>query len=302
MTLKQALGRAREILLVKNIEDAPLESELLLRHALGISRTQLYLDLDHEPSPEQEATFWHLIERRLSHEPTAYILGHREFYGLDFYIAPSVLIPRPESEQLVEKALQLAQNHDVFIIAEVGTGCGAIAISLALNLPQAKIYATDISAPALNVALFNCQKHGVLDRICLLQGDMLDPLPEPVDLIVANLPYVKESEINTAGFEPLVALNGGSDGLERIRQLCRQVGDKLRSEGCLLLEVGQGQQKTVTTFLRSLFPSAEIEVAPDLSGIDRVISLRLTHSAELNPPLAFARRGTPDVRRQGVQL
>ncbi len=300
MTLKQALGRAREILVANNIEDAPLESELLLRHALKISRVQLYQDLNHELSPEQEETFWQLIERRLSHEPTAYILGHREFYGLDFYIDPSVLIPRPESELLVEKALKLAQSQPVSTIAEVGTGCGAIAISLALNLPQAKIYATDISAPALKIALLNCQKHGVVDRICLLAGEMLDPLPEPVDLIVANLPYVKESEINAAGFEPPVALNGGSDGLEKIRRLCCQAGDKLRPEGCLLLEIGQGQERAVTTFLRSLFPSAEIEVAPDLSGIDRVISLRLTHSPELNPPPAFARRGRPGVRRQDV--
>jgi len=300
VTLKQSLGRAREILVANNIEDAPLESELLLKHALNISRVQLYLDLNHELSPEQEATFWHLIERYLSHEPTAYILGHREFYGLDFYVDPSVLIPRPESELLVEKALKLAQNQPVSTIAEVGTGCGAIAISLALNLPQAKIYATDISAPALKVALLNCQKYGVANRICLLAGDMLDPLPEPVDLIVANLPYVKEAEINAAGFEPLVALNGGSDGLEKICQLCRQAGDKLRPEGCLLVEIGQGQERAVTTFLRSLFPSAEIEVTPDLSGIDRVISLRLTSNAELNLPPAFAQQGKPGVRRQGV--
>ncbi len=303
MTLKQALGRAREILVTNNIDDAPLESELLLRHALKISRLQLYLDLDHELIPEQEKTFWHLIERRLSHEPTAYILGHHEFYGLDFYVDSNVLIPRPESELLVEKALKLAQNHTVSTIAEVGTGCGAIAISLALNLPQAKIYATDISVPALKVALLNCQKHGVVDRICLLTGDMLDPLPEPVDLIVTNLPYVKESEMNAAGFEPLVALNGGSDGLEKIHQLCHQVGDKLIPAGCLLLEIGQGQERAVTTFLRRLFPSAEIEVAPDLSGIDRVISLRLAHDPpELNPPPAFAQRGRPGVRHQGAQL
>jgi len=281
VTLQQALGRAREILVANNIEDAPLESELLLRHALKISRTQLYLDLNHELSPEQEATFQHLIERRLSHEPTAYILGYHEFYGLDFYVDHSVLIPRPETELLVEEAIKLTQSHTVTTIAEVGTGCGAIAISLALKLPQAKIYATDISAPALKVALSNCQKHGVVDRICLLQGDMLNPLPEPVDLIVANLPYVKESEINAASFEPLLALNGGWDGLEKIRQLCRQVGNKLRLEGCLLLEIGQGQEKAVNTFLHSQFPSAEIEVAPDLNGIDRVVSLRLTQPQSL---------------------
>jgi release factor glutamine methyltransferase len=164
-------------------------------------------------------------------------------------------------------------------MAEIGTGCGAIAISLALKLPQAKIYATDISAPALKVALVNCQRHGVVNRIRLLHGDMLDPLPEPVDLVVANLPYVSELEMpDLANFEPLLALDGGSDGLEKIHQLCRRVTDKLRPDGCLLLEIGQGRGKGVTTCLRSLFPSAKIEVAPDLSGIDRVVSLRLTHN------------------------
>jgi len=274
VTLKQALTRAREILAANNIEDAHLECELLLRHSLKISRVQLYLDLDHELSPKQEETFWALIKRRLNGEPSAYITGHREFYGLDFYVDPHVLIPRPETELLVEKALYLAQNHPVSTIAEIGTGCGAIAISLALKLPEAKIYATDISAPALKVALFNCQKHKVVNRICLLQGNMLDPLPEPVDLIITNLPYVRELELpNPANFEPLLALDGGSDGLEKIGQLCQQVKDKLRPKGCLLLEIGQGQKRAVTTFLRSLFPSSKIEVAPDLSGIDRVVSL-----------------------------
>ncbi len=278
MTLKQALGRAREILITNDIEDAPLEAELLLRHTLKIGQVQLYLDLDHELDSEQEETFWHLVERRLSPEPIAYILGHREFYGRDFCVDRSVLIPRPESELLVERALKLAQNHTVSTIAEVGTGCGAITISLALNLPQAKIYATDISVPALKVARFNCQKHGVVNRVCLLAGDMLDPLPEPVDLIVANLPYVKESELShicSTNSEPLLALDGGSDGLARIRQLCQQVGDKLRPGGCLLLEIGHGQERAVTALLRSLFPSAKIGVAPDLSGIGRVISLTL---------------------------
>ena len=237
MTIRQTLSRARGILTASNIEDAPLECELLLRHTLKISRVQLYLDLDRDLSPEQEETFWHLIERRLSGEPTAYITGHREFYGLDFYVDPRVLIPRPESELLVEKTLSLAQCRTVSTIAEIGTGCGAIAISLALNLPRAKIYATDISASALNVALFNCREHGVANRISLLQGDMLAPLPEPVDLIIANLPYVKELELLTPSpvdSEPQLALNGGPDGLEKIRQLCHQAGSKLYPEGCLL--------------------------------------------------------------------
>lgn len=280
MILKQALSRARGIFAENNIEDAPLEGELLLRHALKISRTQLYLDLDQELSPQQEQAFWRLVERRLNGEPTAYTTGHRQFYGLDFYVDPRVLIPRPESELLVEIALGLAHNHRLSTIADIGTGCGAIAISLALELPQTRIYATDISAPALQVARLNCQKHEVTDRVHLLHGDMLDPLPEPVDLIIANLPYVKKSELAGIKFEPRLALDGGSDGTKRIRHLCRQVGSKLSAGGFLLLEMGQGQREAITTFLHTLFPDSEIEVVPDLSGIDRVISLSLTASQQ----------------------
>jgi release factor glutamine methyltransferase len=284
VTLIQALNHAREILVANNVEDASLESELLLRHALKISRVQLYQNLNQELKPKQEKTFRELIKRRLSGEPTAYITGHREFYGSDFYVDFNALIPRPESELLVERALALAQNRPISTIAEIGTGGGAIAISLALNLPQAKIYATDISAPALKVALFNCQKHGVLNRIHLLQGDMLDPLPEPVDLIIANLPYVKEPELCClTDFEPRLALNGGADGLDKIHQLCRQVSYKLRPDGCLLLEIGQGQGRAVTTLLHSLFPSAKIEVIPDLGGIERVVSLTLTTTKVTQP-------------------
>ena len=278
MTIGQALSTARDTLAASNIEYPPLESELLLRHVLKLDRVQLYLALDHELSPQQDERYRGLIQRRLNHEPTAYITGHREFYGLDFYVDANVLIPRPETELLVEKALGLAQDRTVSTIAEIGTGCGAIAISLALNLPQAKIYATDVSATALEVARLNCQKHAVTDRICLLSGDMLDPVPEPVDLIVANLPYVSQSElsrVNTLNFEPSLALDGGPDGLEKIRRLGTEVGSKLRPGGCLLLEIGQGQRKAVTAFLRSLFPPAEITVAPDLSGIERVVCLSL---------------------------
>ncbi len=285
MTRNQALSHARRTLTTGNIEDAPLECELLLRHTLKLSRAELYLDFNNELNPQQEETFWHLIRRRLNGEPTAYIIGHREFYGIDFYVDPGVLIPRPESELLVEKAITLAQNHPIATIAEIGTGCGAIAISLALNLPQVKIYATDISTPALKVARVNCQRHGLADRVCLLQGDMLAPLPQPVNLIIANLPYVKEAEIDAGNLEPLLALNGGSDGLEKIRQLCRQLNDKLHPEGYLLMEIGQGQGKAVTTLLGSLFPSAEIEVAPDLGSIDRVVSLIPTSCHKLTPTL-----------------
>jgi release factor glutamine methyltransferase len=283
MTLKQALERARGALLARGIDDVLLECQLLLRRASGISQVQLYLDLDRELDSEEEAAFWRLVERRLSGEPMAYIRGHREFYGLDFSVEPGVLIPRPESELLVEQAIKLAEDGAVSAVAEIGTGCGAVAISLALHLPLAKIYATDISTSALKIARFNCEKHRVADRVCLLRGNMLHPLPEPVDIIIANLPYVREAElpqVSSAGFEPLLALNGGVDGLDKIRQLCGQAGDRLCPQGSLLLEIGQGQATAVTALLSRLFPSAEIEVTPDLSGIERVVRVTLTAVSE----------------------
>ncbi|MBM4432769.1 MAG: peptide chain release factor N(5)-glutamine methyltransferase [Chloroflexi bacterium] len=282
MILKQALEKGRAALIAHNIEDAFLEGELLLRHTLNINRVQLYQDIEQQLSPEQEKIFQRLIERRLTGEPVAYIIKRREFYGLDFYVDRRVLIPRPETELLVEKALSLAQKKTISTIVDIGTGCGAIAVSLALNLPRTKIYATDVSASALEVALINCRKHGVAGRVRLLHGDLLDPLPEPVDLIIANLPYVNEKELTPKSplkFEPGLALNGGSDGLERIRRLCRQINRKLNIEGSLLLEVGQGQAAAVSTLLHSLFPSAEIEVTPDLGGIDRVVSFTLTRNS-----------------------
>lgn len=274
MTLKQALLSARQTLAENDVEDAPLEGELLLRHALNIDRVQLYLALDRELSPQEEETLQRLVQRRSAGEPTAYITSHREFYRLDFYVNPHVLIPRPESELLVEKALTLAKNHPRFTIADIGTGSGAIAVSLALELSRSKIYATDISTAALEVARINCQKHGVADRVYLLKGSLLEPLPEPVDLIIANLPYVRQSELAPLNFEPRLALDGGSDGMEWIRQLCRQVDSKLRIGGSLLLEIGQGQRGAVTALLRRLFVGGKIEVIPDLGGTDRVVTLR----------------------------
>jgi len=276
---RKALAQARETLADNNIDDASLEGEILLRHVLGINRSQLFSDLDGSVSPAQAESLRKLLERRLSGEPSAYITGHREFYGLNFKVNRHVLIPRPESELLVEKALSLCRSHAMSIIADVGTGCGAIAICLAKNLAAATIYATDISSQALEVAGENCRRHGVTDKVVLLQGDMLRALPEPVDLIVANLPYVREAELSGSGplsFEPKLALDGGADGLAGISILCRQAGKKLRNNGSMLLEIGQGQAEAVKAILYKSFPSALIEVDRDLAGIERVMSLRLT--------------------------
>lgn len=279
MTLKQVLDQARQIFTTNRIEDASLEGEILLRHTLKIDRAGLYSELDRELGADQKDVFWNLVQRRVSGEPTAYITGRREFYGLDFYIDQRVLIPRPETELLVEKALELAQTRAIAAVADIGTGCGAIAISLARHLPRLKIYASDVSADALEVARINCRKHGVVDRIQLRHGDMLEPLPEPVDLIMANLPYVTGEEISRsalADFEPLIALNGGADGLDKIKRLCEQAADKLSPDGVMLLEIGLGQSRPVVGLIHRHFPSASVEVIPDLQGIERVVSLCLT--------------------------
>jgi release factor glutamine methyltransferase len=275
MILKETLVHTRQVLAANDIDDALLESELLLRQTLRLNRVQFYQNLEQRITLEQQDVLQKLVERRLKGEPAAYIRGYREFYGLDFYVNSDVLIPRLETEHLVDKALSLAHNYQKPLITDIGTGCGNIAISLALNLPWVKIYATDISASALKVARLNCYKHGVCNSIRLLNGDMLEPLPEPVDFIIANLPYVKQSEVDTNGFEPVLALNGGIDGLEVIKHLCRQVSGKLRPGGCLLLEIGQGQREVVTSLLNNLFSTTDIEVISDFSGIDRVVSMVL---------------------------
>ncbi|MGD9117585.1 MAG: peptide chain release factor N(5)-glutamine methyltransferase [Dehalococcoidia bacterium] len=277
MKLAQALNSARDTLAQKDIEDASLEAEILLRHTLKIDRTQLYLDFEKELNPEDEKAFEALITRRLKGEPSAYIIGHREFYGRDFYVNAHTLIPRPESELLVETALRTVKERQLHTIADIGTGCGAIAITLALEIPNAKIYATDLSAKALEVAEVNCKRHGA-DGVRLLQGDMLEPLPEPVDLIAANLPYVQRAEIAPDNFEPLLALDGGAKGTEMIARLCRQAKGKLKDDGSMLLEVGQGQSGAITGLLHHLFPSGITEVLPDLGGIERVASLNLSEA------------------------
>ena len=274
MKLAEALNHHRAVLTRNAIEDASLEAELLLRHALKLNRTQLYLELENKLSTQDEKAYAALIERRLKGEPSAYIIGHREFYGRDFQVNYHTLIPRPESELLVERALELAYQRHLHTIADIGTGCGAIAISLALELPQVKIFATDISPQALEVTKTNCQRHGV-GSVRLLQGDMLESLPQPVELIVANLPYVRRAEIVPDNFEPTIALDGGADGTEMIAKLCRQARDKLVEDGSMLLEIGAGQCQTISGLLHQTFDDSTIEVFRDLGGIERVVHLSL---------------------------
>ena len=281
MNRREALVKVRQILIQNNVEEPALESDILLCHTLGIDRVQLYQEPEHELSAEEDAALWQMVNRRGKGEPTAYITAHREFFGLDFLVTPAVLIPRPETELLVERTLELVRTNALSTLADIGTGSGAIAISLAKSLAGVGIYATDISDDALKVARMNCQKHGVADRVVLLQGDLLEPLPEPVDLIIANLPYVRKSDIPQKGplsFEPRAALDGGEEGLDKIKKLIGQLKGKLKPGGWLLLEIGQGQAPAVIDLLTKLFPDAHIEVTRDLAGIERVVCLCLTAS------------------------
>ena len=284
MILSEALQSATQTLLGVKIPNACIEAELLLGHVLGMSKTQLHTKPEMGLSSAETEHLKHLVQRRLNHEPSAYILGHCEFYGIDFYINRHTLIPRPETELLVEKAVELAHHishqKKQITIADIGTGCGAIAISLALALPQAKIYATDISASALEVAEINCGRHAVNGQVELLQGNLLEPLPQPVDMIVANLPYIKTCEFKDLSpeiinFEPTIALAGGKNGLDKILQMLEQMPGKLDYGACLLLEIGQGQGKIATSLVNSHFPQASIELISDLGGIDRVVKVIL---------------------------
>jgi release factor glutamine methyltransferase len=282
MTLTQALQESAHILSVNGIEDSYIEARILLGHIAKLSPVQVYTQTEQTLSQEQEMALRELVRRRLRREPTAYIVNRREFYGIDFYVDSRVLIPRPETELLVDTALEFFKNGfylpNPLLIADIGTGCGAIAISLALNLPQSKIYATDSSHSALEVVRLNCEHHKVTRQVTLLQGNLLEPVPEPVDLIIANLPYVKSSELENLSpeitrFEPIAAIDGGKNGLKCIHQLLKQAEDKINHRGCLLLEIGQTQEQDVTQLIHSRLSKVSFTFIPDLNGINRVVKI-----------------------------
>ena len=284
MILREALQSATETLSRAGIADAPVEAELLLGHVLKMSKTQLYTEPERSLTSSETEHLCHLVRRRLAHEPAAYILGHCEFYGIDFCIDSHTFIPRPETELLVEKAVELAQHISnggrQIIIADIGAGCGAIAISLALALPQAKVYATDISVSALRVAEINCRRHAVDKQVELLQGNLLEPLPQSVDILIANLPYIRDCEFKglspeVKDYEPTIALAGGEEGLDKIQQMLEQMPGRINQGAYLLLEIGQGQGEIVTSLMKTYFPEASIELISDLGGIERVAKVGL---------------------------
>ena len=235
MSLRSAWMRARSRLERAGIADAALESEVILRHSLGIDRAAFFAALEEHPDSSALRLADSLVDRRKGGEPLAYILGRREFYGLDLLVTPAVLIPRQETELLVDSILEFGRGRPGLAVADVGTGSGAIAVAAAVNLPACRVYATDASEAALRVAGDNCRMHGVEDRVELRHGDLLDPLDVRVDVIASNPPYVMTGELaglaREIGREPVEALDGGPDGLDVIRRLFEQAPAALRPGG-----------------------------------------------------------------------
>lgn len=268
---------------------AQLDAEVLLMYLLGFTRAQLYARLD-EPVNEENTNAYHeLVERRAQGEPIAYITSHREFMALDFYVDRRVLIPRPETELLVEytvkKLLEKGWGTEDAPLVDVGTGSGVIAVYLALRFPKARVFATDISPEALQVAEINARHYEVQGRIQFLQGNLLEPLPELVQTIVSNPPYTVLSQVepNVARYEPNIALDGGSKGLAIYRELLGQARAHLRRPGLIALEIGSQQATDVSNLGRFFFPGCQIEVYKDYAGLDRVVILDIGEEATPGP-------------------
>jgi len=272
---------------------ASRESSLLLAHALGKSREWVIAHPEAELTPEQRERYTALIAQAANGMPLPYLLGHWGFFGLDFLVTPDVLIPRPETELLVERAIAKLQFQiPNSKLVDIGTGSGIIAVALAAKLPQAHITAADISPAALAVAKTNAEKHSVADRITFVHSDLLSSFitrpqqgvhPSSFDLIVANLPYVPSADLDTlpvAKHEPRLALDGGPDGLRLIRRLLADAPKVLAPVGAILLEIEYRQGEAVAALAREAFPNAVVKVHKDLAGLDRAIEINETMNNE----------------------
>lgn len=281
VTFQLHLNRARERFIRSGIDaaEAALDAELLARHLLGWDRARLLVSGHDETPPGFEPAFEALVERRCRREPMAYILGHREFWTLDFLVSPAVLVPRPETELLVEEALAAAARMpgDALTVVDIGTGSGCVAIAIAHELPDAAVVATDVSDEALDVARENARRHGVQTRIRFVRTAGLPPLPQSETLVVSNPPYVPLAERDrlppeVRDFEPPAALFGGPDGLDVIRRLIVQVDEGLQ-RGFFLFEFGIGQESAIRDLIDRRQGLKVVGVAADLQGIPRVMSV-----------------------------
>lgn len=275
VTIAAALDEAAARLAAGGLESPRLDAEVLLRHALGLDRTGLFLRLPESMNPDRHAAIAALIEQRLGGNPVAYLVGEREFMALPFGVRPGVLVPRPETEGLVEWALGWLAERPVATVLDVGTGSGAIALSLAALLPDSwhgLILAADISSHAIAVAVGNAERLGVGRRVGFVRGDLAGWCRGPVDLVLANLPYLRPDQLaaNPAlAAEPPLALVGGSDGLAAIRRLVADVPRLLAPRGALGLEIDPSQAEAVGELVLAALPGASVEVRRDLAGWPR---------------------------------
>jgi len=285
LPVREAVRWAASVLAGAGVPSPRLDSEVLLAHALGWNRARLYAFPEFELPAEQRQAFVAFVERRAQHEPVPYIVGHREFYGLDLLVDRRVLIPRPETELLVQHALesasQLQRSTHALTLVDVGTGSGCVAVNLAVNLPEAKVYATDVSVDALGVAALNAVRHNVESRVHLRVGNLLEPLPERVHMIVANLPYISTGYLakldrDVLDYEPRLALEGGEDGLRLVRALLEQAGTWLLPGGVIWLEIGGYQGPQAMQLAQRWFRQARIELRQDYAHLDRNLGI---HSA-----------------------
>ena len=280
MNLKETLNATGETLIKTGSPDAQLEAEVLIRHVLRIDRATFLRDLEEPVTEYDRERLDALVARRLRREPLNYITGFREFYGLSFEVSDGVLIPRQETELLVDTVIALARSRpkSKMKICDVGTGSGAIAISLAVHLPSAEITATDISQRALDIADSNRRTHGVYNRVALRRGNLLEPIDHKPEIIVSNPPYIREGDLlflqPEIQYEPRVALDGGTDGLELIRGLLSQSLDKVSCTGAILFEIDTAQENSARMLSREYFPNSEISVLDDLSGNSRAVLIK----------------------------
>ena len=276
MTIREALQLARQRL--AHSESPDLDAQLLLMRALDVERVFLFAHPEHKLLPAQQCEYQHWLERRALGEPVAYILGLVGFYDIELRVSPAVLIPRPESELLLEAALERSAQKPTAVVADIGTGSGALAIAYQSRRPQSTVYATEISAAALAVARCNARRNCVSPRF--LQGDLAQPLIArgiQVDLLMANLPYIASDDLPqlaVSAYEPRLALDGGRDGLDCIRALLQQVAAICSPGAQVLLEIGAGQAAAVQRLAQEQcgVPAA---ILRDYAGLDRIAHLNL---------------------------
>jgi release factor glutamine methyltransferase len=277
MTLREALMAAAAHLRAAGIESADLDAALLLAHILRVNRAALYARLADPLPVDVGPALSHAIARRIAGESVAYIVGHKEFYGLDFVVTPAVLVPRPETELLVQWAIDWLRDRVLPArVVDVGTGSGAIAVAVAHTVQTAHVFACDISLKALEIARRNAQGHVRADRVGFICGDLLTWLGQPADLVLANLPYLTDTQMAEPSIaaEPSLALVGGdADGFGLYRRLIPQVGARLMPGGAFAFEIDPAQADIVVVTCHDAFPHATVAVYDDLAGHARFVTV-----------------------------